>query len=159
TPVNDAPVVNADTASTAEDTPVAIDVLANDVDVDGNLDRTSVTITAPPAHGTTSVNATTGVVTYAPAQDFNGADTFTYRVCDSAGPSGPARLSSTLTPVNDAPVVNADTATTPEDTPVAIDVLANDVDVDGNLDRTSVTITAAPAHGTVAVNHTTGVVT
>lgn len=35
TAVNDAPVAGADTASTAEDTPVVIDVLANDSDVEG----------------------------------------------------------------------------------------------------------------------------
>ncbi|TFC75851.1 hypothetical protein E3T23_15040, partial [Cryobacterium cheniae] len=42
----------------------SVDVPANDADVDGDLDLTSVVVTTPPAHGTTSVNATTGVVTY-----------------------------------------------------------------------------------------------
>ncbi|WP_340138999.1 Ig-like domain-containing protein [Vibrio alginolyticus] len=37
-----------------------------------------------------------------------------------------------VTPVNDAPVAKDDTAVTDEDTPVTIDVLPNDTDIDGD---------------------------
>ena len=43
TPVNDAPFAQADSAVTARNTPVTIDVLANDTDVDSAIDSASLT--------------------------------------------------------------------------------------------------------------------
>src|SRR5205823_2703358 len=119
TPVNDAPVAVADVVTTAEDTPVSISVTANDFDVDGNLDPTTVTITSRPASGTASVLAG-GVVLYTPAADFNGTDRFVYQVCDTAGACATASATIIVTPVNDPPMVNPDAVTTREDTPIAI---------------------------------------
>ena len=48
------------------------------------------------------------------------------------------------------PVAAGDSATTPEDTPVLIDVLANDSDPDGTPDPATVAVATAPAHGTAA---------
>ncbi|WP_370277736.1 retention module-containing protein [Pontibacterium sp.] len=159
-PVADDPVSVNDAASTNEDVAVAIDVLANDSDVDGDLDPTSVVITSGPSNGSVAVNPTTGVVTYTPDADYNGADSFSYTVDDLAGnTSSPATVSLTVNPVADDPVTVNDSASTNEDVAVAIDVLANDSDVDGDLDPTSVVITAGPSHGSVSVNPTTGVVT
>ncbi|MEK7521913.1 MAG: tandem-95 repeat protein [Patescibacteria group bacterium] len=103
--VNDPPVATNDNATTPEDTAVAVNVLANDSDADGNLDATTVTVTTNPSNGSTSVNVATGVITYTPAANFNGADSFIYRVCDTAGactsPNGTVNI--TITPVNDSP--------------------------------------------------------
>ncbi|HEY7401013.1 MAG TPA: zinc-dependent metalloprotease family protein, partial [Actinomycetota bacterium] len=82
---NVAPVANADSATTPVDTAVAIDVLANDVDSDGTIDATTVAVATPPASGGTSVNPTTGLITYTPNAAFNGADSFTYTVKDDDG--------------------------------------------------------------------------
>ncbi|MGB5440404.1 MAG: hypothetical protein WBN90_12250, partial [Gammaproteobacteria bacterium] len=65
--LNAAPLANDDGSltvpvSTAEDTAVAIDVLANDTDPDGSLDPATVSISSSPANGTLGVNAVTGVV-------------------------------------------------------------------------------------------------
>ena len=150
-PVNDMTVVNPDSAVTDEDTPIAIDVLANDTDIDG-ADATLVSATDG-ANGTTSVNTETGVVTYTPNPDFNGVDTFTYT--NSEGNSEVVTV--TVNPVNDMTVVNPDSAVTDEDTPIAIDVLANDTDIDG-ADATLVSATDG-ANGTTSVNTETGVVT
>ncbi len=108
--VNDAPVANDDSATTPEDTPVAIDVTANDTDVDGNLDPTSVTVTSGPANGAVAVDPVTGAVTYTPDADFNGTDSFTYEVCDDGTPvlCDTATVTVTVTPVNDPPVANDD---------------------------------------------------
>ncbi len=84
TPVNDPPVAIDDSATTRIATAVTIDVLANDSDVDGVLDLTSVSVTTAPSDGTTSTGAD-GAVTYTPSADFSGTDTFDYRVCDEAG--------------------------------------------------------------------------
>ncbi|WP_448622973.1 Ig-like domain-containing protein [Dickeya fangzhongdai] len=145
TAVNDAPVTGNDSATTAEDTPVTVNVLANDSDVDGN----PLTVTAATAgNGSVVINAD-GTLTYTPNANFNGTDTVTYTVSDGAGGVVTGTLTITVTAVNDAPVAGADTATTAEDTPVTVDVLANDADVDGN----PLTVTAATAgNGTVVIN-------
>jgi len=74
--INDPPVANDDTATTLEDEPAVVDVVANDFDVDGNLDATTVTVISSPLHGLTAVDLLTGVVTYTPDSNFNGTDTF-----------------------------------------------------------------------------------
>ncbi|MEW6999792.1 Ig-like domain-containing protein, partial [Colwelliaceae bacterium BS250] len=149
--VNDATLPVADTATTTEDAPVDISVLANDTDVDGNP-ATLVSATNG-ASGTTSVNVATGVVTYTPNADFNGTDTFTYT--NSEGNS--ETVTVTVNPENDPTVLVADTATTQEDNAVDIAVLANDTDADGNP-ATLVSATNG-ANGTTSVNVATGVVT
>ncbi|WP_294675628.1 Ig-like domain-containing protein [uncultured Fluviicola sp.] len=161
TATNCPPVANGNTATTNEDTPVVINVPANDTDSDGNLDNTSVTITDAPSNGTTSVDPVTGEITYTPNPNFNGTDTLIYSICDTGMPvfCDTAMVIITVTPVNDGPEANGDTAATDEDTPVTVNVPSNDTDVDGNLDNTSVTITDAPSNGTTSVDPVTGEVT
>jgi len=151
TPVNDPPVANNDTASTPEDNAVIINVAANDTDVDGNLDPTSVSVTAPPANGTATPNGN-GTVTYTPNANFNGTNTFQYQICDTNSACATATVTVNVTPVNDYPVANDDTASTNEDTPVTINVTGNDTDIDGNLNPASARTITAPLHGTTTDN-------
>ena len=82
TAANDGPVAVNDTATTAEDTAATIAVLTNDTDLDGDaLVVSSVTV---PAHGTATANAD-GTVTYAPAANYHGADSFSYTIGDGNG--------------------------------------------------------------------------
>ena len=158
--VNQPPVAVNDTVTTPEDTTVVIDVLDNDYDPDGEIDPITVTIVDNPEHGNVSVNETTGGVTYTPDSDYYGSDNFTYTVDDDDGDtSNEATVSITVTSVNDPPVAVDDIATTPEDTPVVIDVLDNDYDPDGEIDPTTVDIVDDASHGSTSVNPTTGVVT
>ncbi len=161
TPVNDPPVANDDSGSTNEDTPVTVDVVANDTDADGTVDPTSVAIITSPADGSVSVDPVTGEVTYTPDADFNGTDSFTYEVCDDGTPvlCDTATVDILVLPVNDPPVANDDSGSTDEDTPVIVDVVANDTDVDGNLDPSTVTVISGPADGSVSVDPVTGEVT
>jgi len=76
------PVAKNDVALTLMNTSVPIDVLANDFGRSGPLDPSTVTIVTPPSQGITSVNLTTGVVTYNPNTGFVGKDKFTYTVGD-----------------------------------------------------------------------------
>ncbi|MDH3631818.1 MAG: tandem-95 repeat protein, partial [Gammaproteobacteria bacterium] len=109
TDVNDAPVAVVDSASVAEDGSVDVDVVANDTDLDGTIDPTTVVITSGPSNGTVSVNATTGVVTYTPNANYFGPDSFSYTVEDDDGQvSNPAAVNLTVTSVNDAPVIDLD---------------------------------------------------
>ncbi|HSH28864.1 MAG TPA: Ig-like domain-containing protein [Thiohalobacter sp.] len=81
---NTAPAANDDSTTTDADTPVEINVLANDSDSDGSLDPATVTATQP-SNGTTTVDTTTGRVTYTPDPGFTGTDSFTYTVDDNDG--------------------------------------------------------------------------
>ncbi len=153
--VNDAPVAAADAVTTDEDTPVIIDVLANDSDIDG--DELTVSAVTQGANGAVAINAQTGQVTYTPDADFNGSDSFTYTVSDGNGGTDTETVTVTVNAVNDAPVAVADTVTTDEDTPVSIDVLANDSDIDG--DELTVTAVTQGANGSVAIDVQTGQVT
>ncbi|MEB4590536.1 cadherin-like domain-containing protein, partial [Candidatus Thiothrix sp. Deng01] len=111
TPVNDAPVANDDAASTPENTPLnGTTLLANDADLDGDTLTVNTTPVTAPTHGTLVLNAN-GTYTYTPNTSFNGTDSFTYAVSDGKGGSDTATVTVTITPVNDAPVANNDSAT------------------------------------------------
>ena len=151
-----------DAATTPEDTSVTIDVIANDSDADGNttLD-TAITITASPSNGTAVVSSG-GTISYTPNANFSGSDSLTYQVCDtySSPACDTATVTITISAVNDTPVAADDSATTTVDTAIAINVLANDTDVENDIDEASVTITTAPTNGTItSINTTTGEIT
>ena len=145
TPVNDAPIANADSVTMNEDGPaVLVNVLANDSDIDGD----TLAITAATADiGSASV--VDNKIQYTPVANKNGTAIISYTISDGSGGTGTTTLTITITSVNDAPVTNADLATMAEDAaPILINVLANDSDVDGD----SLTISAASADiGSVSV--------
>ncbi|MDF4588345.1 tandem-95 repeat protein, partial [Vibrio parahaemolyticus] len=126
-----APVADivADKATVVEDTPTIIKVLGNDT-FEGDDKVVSLDTNNGPANGTVSVNPD-GSVTYTPNDNYHGTDSFTY-IVTSGGVSESTTVRVDVTPVNDAPVAKDDTAITDEDTPVTIDVLPNDTDVDGD---------------------------
>jgi predicted extracellular nuclease len=128
TEVNTAPVADDLTATTPEETPVDVTLVATDVD--GNT--LTYAIVAQPAHGT--VTLVDNVATYTPALNFNGGDSFTYKANDGIADSEMAVVTITVTPVNDAPVAEDDQYVTDEDvtlTVLAPGVLDNDFDVEG----------------------------
>ena len=141
--MNNPPRAVDDAADTPEDTPVTISVLGNDSDPDRNT-LTVVEVSAP-THGT-AVVADTGEVVYTPEPDFHGTDRFTYVVGDGSGLTAQAAVDVTVLSVNDPPLAGDDAADTPEDTPVTIDVLGNDSDVEG--DALALVEVSAPTHGT-----------
>jgi ELWxxDGT repeat protein len=94
---NVAPVAVNDTASSANDAAVTIDVIANDTDSGGTIDPTSVQIASQPVHGVVSTTAT-GSVVYTPTAGYSGSDSFTYTVKDDQGAvSNAATVTITVT--------------------------------------------------------------
>lgn len=91
------PTATNDTATTNEDTPVAISVLTNDTGT-----GISVTTVGTPSHGTATIN-TDGTVTYTPAADYNGSDSFPYTITDGSNQTASATVNITVVPVNDVP--------------------------------------------------------
>ena len=128
-PVNDAPIAVADSAAMQEDgSPILVDVLANDTDIDSdNLTITSV--------GTEfgSASIVDNKIQYSSAPNTHGVAIVSYSVSDNNGAEATANLQVTISPVNDAPIANADSITITEDaTATLINVLSNDTDIDGD---------------------------
>ncbi len=84
-------------------------------------------------------------MTYTPAANYNGPDSFTFRVSDGAAFSNTATVSITVTAVNDPPAANPQSVATPEDTPRSITLTGSDPDGD----PLSFAIGTPPAHGTL----------
>ncbi|HAV1352866.1 TPA: tandem-95 repeat protein, partial [Vibrio parahaemolyticus] len=145
-PINDAPNAENDVITTEEDTAVTIDVLVNDSDVEG--DALSIQSASVPSEQG-SVDIVDGKLVFTPAENFNGEATITYIVTDG-DLTDEAKVTVTVTPVNDSPVAVDDTVSTQEDTVVTIDVLPNDSDVDG--DKLSIQSASVPeAQGKVEI--------
>ena len=139
-----------DSVTTLENTPVDIDIFANDTGIpaDGTLTFTN------PSNGTLVLNdggtpddITDDFLVYTPDDGFNGTDTFEYTVCDALGNCDTAIVTIT---VGTPPVLNVvdDSLSTPENTPVDIDIFANDTGIpaDGTLTFTN------PSNGTLVLN-------
>ncbi len=56
-----------------------------------------------PAHGTAVANPN-GTVTYTPALNYSGADTFTYTITDNQGATATGSVTVTVTSTNDPPI-------------------------------------------------------
>ncbi|HBC3423131.1 tandem-95 repeat protein, partial [Vibrio parahaemolyticus] len=145
-PINDAPNAKNDVITTEEDTAVTIDVLVNDSDVEGDV-LSIQSASVPSEQG--SVDIVDGKLVFTPAENFNGEATITYIVTDG-DLTDEAKVTVTVTPVNDSPVAVDDTTSIQEDTAVTIDVLPNDSDVDG--DKLSIQSASVPeAQGKVEI--------
>ncbi|HHR5937114.1 TPA: Ig-like domain-containing protein, partial [Providencia alcalifaciens] len=142
--IDAAPVANDDAAATKESVPVTIDVLANDSDLDGDIDSSTLTIITNGNKGTAEfVN---GKLVYTPKAGEVGTDTITYQVKDK---NGNVSNEATVTiEIDAAPVANDDAAATKESVPVTIDVLDNDKDLDGDIDPSTLTIITNGNKGT-----------
>ena len=144
--INDAPVADNQSVSTNEDTDKGITLTATDAE----NDPLTFSVVDTPTHGTLS--GTGANLTYHPAANYNGSDSFTYKANDGSADSNVATVSITVNAVNDAPVEANDSAKTDEDTPTDIAVLSNDTDDDGAADTLSVSSFTQPANGTVSEN-------
>ena len=133
---NETPIANDDIATTLTNTPVAINVLGNDSDPDGtplNIFPLPFTTTST-AGGSVSTGNSLNTLVYSPPLDFTGDDTFEYTITD-----GRATVTATVTvqvnappPPNNAPVAQNDSVTINQNSSIAIEVLANDSDPDGD---------------------------
>jgi VCBS repeat-containing protein len=159
TPVNDPPTVVNDTVSVPEDGgAVVLDLLTNDSDAPDTGETLTITAVTQPAHGTVAIIDNGTKVTYTPNLHYFGPDDFTYTVTDNGTTNGQpdpksatGSVAVTVTFVNHPPVANPDTASVGEDAGAqAIDVLANDTDVDTGDTRT-VTGVSQALHGTVTI--------
>ena len=90
---------------------------------------------------------TDGSFHYVPNENYNGADSFTFKANDGEYDSNVASFSITVTPVNDAPLANGGAVSTNEDTPLAGMVTAHDVEGDA----LTFSLVGDAGHGTLAL--------
>jgi VCBS repeat-containing protein len=159
---NQAPVAAGDTYSVDEDMPLTVSaaqgVLANDTDADPG-DTLTAQIVTDPSHAATFTLNPDGSFDYHPADSFHGDDSFTYRAFDGTTHSDPVTVSLTVSPVNDAPTVQAPaTAQTDEDNPIVFSaananaITVDDIDVgDGEL-----ALELSATNGLMTLANTTG---
>jgi hypothetical protein len=110
--INTPPVAFDDEAATSEDGPVTFNVLANDTDIENNIDPSStISLTSPVAGMLTSNHD--GTFTYDPNGEFESLAvtesttvTFDYRVIDEFDDSDVGTVTLTINGVNDAPTIN-----------------------------------------------------
>jgi hypothetical protein len=91
-------------------------------------------------------------ITYTPAPNYYGPDSFGYTIFDGEY-ADTAVVSLEITPINDPPVATDDACTTREDTPLTIaapGLLANDTD--GEEDLLTALLVEGPAHGSLTLN-------
>jgi hypothetical protein len=159
---NDAPVAAADARSTNEDTTLTslLSALVNDGDADGATLRAGLVPGSGPTKGTLLQFNADGTFTYMPNPNFNGTDSFSYKLlggtwpcgdCNPAvplsGDSAPVTVTITVNAVNDQPTANVQSVSTAEGTPKNVTLTGTDVETAPvNL---SGAITQGPAHGTL----------
>jgi VCBS repeat-containing protein len=146
TPVNDAPAAAGQSVTTAEDGARSVTLTASDVDGDPLI----FSIVAGPSHGVLSGPAPN--LTYTPAANYNGSDSFTFRVNDGTVDSNVATVSITITALNDAPVAQNGTASVFSGGSVTGTLVAGDID----SPSLSYALVANGTKGSAVVNASTG---
>jgi LPXTG-site transpeptidase (sortase) family protein len=161
-PVDDPVTADDESYSTNEDTLLTVaaanGVLPGDSYPDG---FGSLTVTTDVSNGTLVLNTSDGSFTYMPDANWNGADSFEYQLCDAdTGTQLPVDCDTglvtiTVDPVNDVPVANDDSFSTPEDTPLNGDLKPDNgsgTDVPSGDGGNVWSKLTDPSHGTVTVN-------
>jgi large repetitive protein len=164
TPVNDAPTADGDKPLTVDEDAAATSLgIAAPADLDG--DTLTVTVTSIPTaakgsvflganavvNGATLTAAQLAQLTFVPEADANGAaGTFAYTVNDGRGGTAQRAVTISITPVNDAPAVQANkTIPVAEDSGATALNIAAPTDVEGDTLTITVTGLPATAKGTV----------
>jgi VCBS repeat-containing protein len=157
---NNAPIAEADSATATENgAPGTIDVLANDSDVDSAAgDSFSiVAINTAGLQGTASVNG--GNIVYTLGNAFQSlkagataTESLTYTIQDSKGAQSTETVTVTVVGANDGPVAVNDGLTISEDAAaLALNVLANDTDLDAGDTKTIVSLDTTDLQGTATI--------
>ena len=153
TPVNDDPNATPESLTVAEDGSGVVYPAFDGTDVDG--DPVSISGYSQGSHGSVDTDEEGGLV-YTPDADFNGTDSFTYKVSDGQGGTDTQTVSVTVTPVNDDPVATPESLTVAEDGSGVVYPAFAGADVDG--DPVSISGFTQGTHGSVDTDEEGGLV-
>ncbi len=150
----DPPMVQSDSIGTAQASVVVVDIATNDIDPDGDIKKSSISVLKSVSNAIISVNnEEIGEIKidYSLIPSFKGKDTITYSICDSTGLCDTGYV---FVFVNSGsfPITKTDTLMLLEDEVKTIDVLANDTDEDDNMNRQSLEIVKNGLHGVATYN-------
>jgi VCBS repeat-containing protein len=161
TGVNEPPVAHPDTVTTAAYSNLAINVLANDTDInrDDRLTITALNLTG--TKGTATIDPVTGDIDYSPNGAFNylslgetATDRLVYTVSDEHGASSTASVTITVTGVNVAPIAAAESFTVSAYQPITINPSRYDTDANYHSTLSTAAVNAAGTLGTVTLSTT-----
>ena len=151
---NASPIANNDIAGpVVAGEAITFSVIANDIASNGNLDPASISIVSTPIDGSATINSD-GTITYVNTGTATTTDTLSYTVADVNGIiSNEAIVSIQVIKPNLAPITTSDlVGAVKAGGTLSFTVTDNDVDVDGNLDPTSVVLVSGPYFGTATVD-------
>jgi|GEM_PF-571220 len=137
-PMNDPPVAASDTVTLDEDTVSIANILANDLDIDGDpLRLLSIRVIEDPGNviALVEMDVDRRSVTIQGRPNAWGSVLLEYTTADPSGATASATVLIDITPVNDAPEAFDDSGIVVENTQRTFDVLANDVDIDADALR------------------------
>ena len=144
--LNDNPLGSSDAGETLSGQAVNINVTNNDQSAGNGV---IIIQNTAPANGSIIIaEETGGIINYTPNPGFSGIDRFTYRLYDPASDKTSSPITVTM---NVRPVGSPDSETTPINTPVNLNVKANDLSQVG----TQVIISTDPGNGSVVVDPAT----
>ena len=138
--VNQAPVATPQNDSVNENSSMGIALAGTDAD----SDALTFAVVAQPTHG--ALTGTAPNLTYTPASNFHGADSFTFKANDGVLDSAAATVSITVTHVNQAPVASSQSASVDENSEVNVTLGASDVD----NDTLTFAVVGAPTNGSLS---------
>jgi len=136
--IDDVPTAANDSAAAAEDAPVVINVLVNDVrGADGVNSATGVALATAPTKGNVVYNGD-GTFTYTPIAGQEGPDSFTYTITDGDGDTSTATVTLTLAK-DSIPTINlgADNSVDEAGLPAGSNAASNSETTTGNFTLTT----------------------
>ncbi|MDY6792391.1 MAG: Ig-like domain-containing protein, partial [Thermodesulfobacteriota bacterium] len=145
-PVNDAPMANHQTVTLNEDETASTTLTASDADGD----TLTYQVVSSPSQGT--LTGTAPDLSYTPAANYNGIDSFTFKANDGTIDSNEATVNLTVNAINDPPVANAG----PDQTALQNSVVTLDGSGSGDIDQDPLTynwsFVTAPAGSTATLS-------
>jgi len=143
--VNSTPSATAQSVSGNEDQSLSITLAGSDPE------GSSLTyaLASNPSHGSASLSGNT--VTYTPAANYNGTDSFTFTVSDGAATSSAATVSITINAVSDTPSATAQSVSGNEDAAQSITLAGSDPE-GGSL---TYALASATSHGSASLSGNT----
>jgi VCBS repeat-containing protein len=147
-PVNDSPTASDQMITVNEDQQTSGELTANDID----NETLTYAVVEQVSNGTLTLTDS-GAYLYQASREYSGQDSFTFSVTDGLSTPVQASVLITISAVNDAPEVSAESLTLEEDSSVTSQLIATDID----SVELSYSLAQAAVSGVAEVSETGGI--